>query len=274
METKEFNFKSILEGVRMSRAIIRCLFGDPMGEVYWSLKKNNGIKNPLGEDITIEVMSDYELEDFHYFVMGYDNAELMHRMGVKNLHLVSKEKNLVPHPAINPLYNKVYLIQQAMQQFDEILFVDFDSIPLKKPDEIMWKYLYEKCGRFNGSFIAPVVRRRFKQLLTKYQGGFRSEEDDLNFIINTCLVYCNDKKWIDNWLDHFDKYRKEVGEDITKHDEYILMYYLDKEVGVMSEEETIRNFNANIVHTQFQIELGNDIYFSHLAKSQRQYVLA
>ena len=242
-----------------------------MGQIYWSYEKKNG-KNPLGDDITSESRLPWELQDCHYLVMGDHNAELTETMGVKrkNIHLVSHEKNLVPHSSINPLYNKVYLMQKSMEMFDEILYIDFDSLSTKPPDEAMWDRLYRKAGRFNGSFMAPIVKRRFKQLLTKDQGGFRVESDDLCFIINTCLVYCNDKNWVDQWLAHFEKYRDDIGEDITKRDEYILMYYLDKEIGPMSIQETIDNFDTDIVLTHHKMlnMLEDQVYFRHLSPSK------
>lgn len=54
----------------MSTAIIRCLFGNPMGEIYWSLPKFNGQENPLGKDILLDNRRPWELNDAHYFVMS------------------------------------------------------------------------------------------------------------------------------------------------------------------------------------------------------------
>jgi hypothetical protein len=250
----------------MSTSIIRCLFGDPFCKLYWSTKRHNGKQNPLGKDILEDGRKPWELEEINYFVMGNKNAELMHKMGAKKIHIVSEKDNLVPNPLVNPLYNKVYLINEAMQKFDEILFLDFDIISLRNPDEKMWGILRKPSKRFDSILKAPVIQTRFASLEEKKNGGYRDKtKDDINLLLNTCLLYCNDKKWVQSWLDHFLLYQQNIKLDLTKHDEYILMYFIDKEKGVMNKKEIIENFDIEIVRTHKEIvrKSRRNLYFKH-----------
>lgn len=253
----------------MSTAIIRCLFGKPLGEIYWSYKRHNGKPNPLALDILEDSRRPWELEDIHYFVMGSENVKLLEDMGCKQIHLVSDEDDLTPNSEISPLYNKVFLINEAMKMFDEVLYLDFDIVSLKDPDDEMWKIIRREQGKFNGCFKSPVVRTKFSKLESIENGGYRDpEKDDLNFLINTCLVYCNDKAWVENWLSHFEIYHDSIGPDITKHDEYSLVYFLDKEKGVMNVPEVIDNFDTPIVRTHKEIvhKEREGLYFRHKKK--------
>ena len=252
----------------MTTAIIRCLFGEPFGQIYWSIARHKCDSNPLGNDLLNDNRKEWELNDIHYFVMGKDNTELLQKMGVKNIHVVSDEPYLTPKPEINPLYNKVYLMKEAMNLFDEILYLDFDTLSLKDPDDEMWEIIRKQQGRFNGSFKAPIVATKFDKLLSIKAGGYRDpQKDDFRFLINTCLVYCNDKNWIDKWLDSFVQYHDDVGPDITKHDEYMIIYFLDKEKGVMNISEMIETFDTPIVITHKKINLPKDnLYFKHKKK--------
>ena len=139
----------------MTKSIVRVLFGDPFGNIYWSYRRNHHKQNPLGSDL-IDKRSEYELNDIDYFVMGEKNKELLVNLGCKKIHYF--EEIVIPED-MTPFYNKVYLINEAMKMFDEILYLDFDIVTQKTPDDEMWEILRTPHGKLQGRFKAPPIKR-------------------------------------------------------------------------------------------------------------------
>lgn len=256
----------------MKKTIIRCLFGHPGEKCYWS---NRDVEQTvrLKKEVEDALIYDWAKQDVIHYVMGKDNESLLREYGAENVILVDDRLTVVPNEGVNPLYNKVYLINEAMKEHDEILFLDFDSSPVKgvEPDDEMWELLRSKQGKFQGSFQAPFVRRRRPFCLTNTGGGYRDPKKVfVRKTITTCMVYCNDRNWIQEWLDHFTIYQdvvKSFGHDVLdKHDEYIFMYYIDKEKGVMNEEEIVDAFEPEIAHVKQDYvdpKEKKKIYFRH-----------
>lgn len=256
----------------MSKAIIRCLFGFPGQECYWS-KRNVQQTVALKNEIKNSLKFDWARRDIVHYVLGKENANLLKQYGAKKIKIIDDNPNLVPNDGVNPLYNKVYLINEAMKDYDEILFLDFDTVPLKgvSPDNEMWEILRSKSGKYNGDWQAPFVRRTRPFCMIKGGGGYRDPKKDfIRKTLTTCMVYCKDRNWIQEWLDHFILYQevnKENGFKVLgKHDEYIFMYYLDKEKGVMNEEQIVDAFEPEIVNVgraYVDALKKKKIYFKH-----------
>ena len=99
--------------------------------------------------------NDWVKENISYYVLGEDNVSLLHGLGAKNIIQIDKNNSVIPEEKKNiytHFYNKTYLIQKAMNDNSEILFIDFDCSMIKQPDSRMWELLKSKEGRFNGSF--------------------------------------------------------------------------------------------------------------------------
>jgi hypothetical protein len=252
--------------------IIRCLFGYPSKKCYWS-KRDREQTIRLKSEIDASLKYEWARKDVIHYVMGKDNEKLLKDYGAEKVIMVDERETVVPNEGICPLYNKVYLVNEAMKQHDEILFLDFDSLPVrgKNPDQKMWKILRSKKGEFNGSFQAPLVNRKRPFCLQKSTGGFRDPKKIfVRKTITTCVFYCNERQFIQEWLDHFLLYQEVVSKYgysvLDKHDEYILMYYIDKEKGVMNEEEIVNNFEPEIVEVKNSYVRERDvdlIYFKH-----------
>ena len=255
----------------MSGKIIRCLFGSPGEKCYWSTRDVEQTVR-LKKEIVNSLSTDWAKEDVLHYAMGQSNYDLLKESGAQNVVLVDDKETLVPNEGVSPLYNKVYLINEAMKDHDEVLFLDFDALPVKsrKPDDNMWKLLRDKGGRFNGSFQAPFVKRSNPFCLSKGQGGYRDPSKVFTRkVITTCMLYCNDRTWIQEWLDHFLLYQEVMNKHgqkvLNKHDEYVFMYYIDKVKGVMNEEEIVDSFEPQIGHVRrcYVNPSEKDVYFSH-----------
>lgn len=257
----------------MSKAIIRCLFGQPGEECYWS-KRDIQQTVRLTNEVEESLKYDWAKNDVIHYVIGEKNVELLEKNGAKNIVLVDKRQSLVPNDDVNPLYNKVFMINEAMKQYDEILFLDFDTLPIDKslkPDEKMWNLLRAKNGRFGGIFQAPFVNRTRPFCLTIDSGGWRDPSKIfVRKTITTCMVYCRSKDWTKEWLDHFLEYQRAVhklgGRTLDKHDEYVFMYYLDKNKGVMNEAEIVDAFEPEIMtvaKAYVDSRTKKNLYFYH-----------
>lgn len=246
----------------MSNAIIRILFGNP--DAYPRMKA----------EVASALRHEWARKEVYHFVVGRKNLELLKSNGAERIELVSEDDTLA-NSVTSSFYNKTFLIGHAMNRFSEILFLDFDCIPMdgKRPDDNMWNILRSKKGKFNGSFQSPNIGYVCSFCLSKHQGGVRDPKiHSLRKCINTSFVYCTDKTWMDEWLENYDKFRNVLpSKDTSKkyHDEHVLMYYLDTKYGVMDANEMVENFEPLVMRLSRNIteakKIKNDaqLYFLH-----------
>ena len=257
--------------------IIRGLFGDLDTKCSWSNLYYSQLCH-LKKEVQKSLKYDWVKNDVYHFAIGQKNYDMLKKYGAKKVEMITPEYTLAPNSKMSPFYNKVYIMKYAMEKFDEILFIDFDTFPHgnKKPDKKMWKLLRNKKGRFNGEFQAPNAQHKRPFCLEKKQGGFRERRlHPVRRNLNTSTTYCNNKVWIDEWLEHYLEYQKLLGGKIhSKHDEYPLMYYLDKKYGVMDFKDDhslmIENFEPAIVKLTNigtpeaqKSKKRDDLYFLH-----------
>ena len=226
--------------------LIRVLYGDIKGD-----------KKTLRE-INLSLQSDWVKKNIAHYVMGKDNAKILKSMGALDIRLVNDKPDLRPKDRLNIVshfYNKTYLIEKAMKEYDEILFTDFDCSMIKQPDSRMWELLRSKEGRFNGSFQCPNVSYKRKVCISKSRGGKRDPKiHPMRKCLNTSVLYCNDKKWIDGFLlafheysDYMLKFRPSAKIPPNGGGEAILMYYIDKQYGVIELKDMFDCFEPYIM---------------------------
>lgn len=245
----------------MTTAIIRVLYG------------NTDVWPKIKYEVKAALSYEWAKKEVYHFAIGQANYDLLKSHGAERVELVlpngwtdTSINSIVIDDRTTHFYNKTYLIRYAMEKFNEILFIDFDAFPCrgKKPDNEMWRILRSKKGRFNGSFQAPNVGYVRSCCVVKRNGGVRIAKDDTRKMLNTSVVYCSDKTWIDDHLNAYETFRKVArgGNTSWYNDEHILMYCLDMKYGVMSVPEMVDNFEPDI------ILLSRGVKEARLAKKQ------
>jgi hypothetical protein len=154
-----------------------------------------------------------------------------------------------------------------MDDYPEILFLDFDCRACKVPNAAMWEALRCKKGRFAGvlqamnvGYVRPIcleiVRRRALHPVRR--------------CLSTAVVYCSDHRWLDRWLHAFTELLQLMGDRaFANTEETVLMYLLDKECGVLDSATMVQEFEIPIARARRsipeaqQLKDGDQVYFTH-----------
>ena len=235
-----------------SGKLIRVLYGSA-GSLD-KAGKSNKLLGEIKRSFTGEY-ADMFKNDVTYYVLGLDNFELLEKCGATDIQLIDSRPDIRPARPMVHFYNKSVLLSSAMEDYPEILFTDYDCIPYKRPDDRMWELLRNKGGRFMGSFQCPSVSYKNFVCLSKNAGGVRNPKiHTMRKCLNTCLIYCNDKTWVDAHLIAFDTYPlTKKGNFQFGGGEAVLIRYLDMTYGVMDIQEMTDAFEPDI------IELGRGV---------------
>jgi hypothetical protein len=225
----------------MSGKFIRTLYGD-IQTVYLKLKKE--VSESLKDN-------EWAQNEIIHYAMGDWNYDFLKKHGAKHVVLVDHRPCIQP-AGYTHFWNKTYMINYAMEVdgFEEIVFIDFDNTQKKPIDDRFWELLRAKKGRFNGSFQVPSVGYKKPICLEKRWGGFRIKgKHSLRKALNTSFVYCNDKSWMKEYLDEYERYYVIRGNTHNgANDEHILIYYLDRVFDVPHINDIITDFEPDVCY--------------------------
>jgi len=214
-----------------------------------------GNKNKVNKKWLCEVHDSFKNEwakdEITYYVLGSENEKWLKNLGAKDVRLVNSKDDMRPaNKSMSHFYNKSYLLEYSMRDYDEILFIDYDTVAIKRPDERMWSLLREKDGSWHGVFQCPNVSYKNMICLSKDQGGIRDPTiHTMRKCLNTCLLYCRDKTWVDGHLDAFNTCPSLRIGRVSNFGggEAVLIYYLDREYGIMDIQQMTSNFEPKII---------------------------
>jgi hypothetical protein len=146
----------------MSKSFIRCVWGDnsvyPEGNLFE--KNYKSLKN----EYDISLKNTY-LKDYVVYVLGENNYKELTNIGF-NCVLVNKEPTLFD-PIKRIWKHKIYLMQQAMKDFDKIIYLDWDTQPLKMITDSIWDTLSLK-----DDFQAPLFKYASVKMPHRSKKGF------------------------------------------------------------------------------------------------------
>ena len=261
------------------KAMIRTIFGD--------IEKNERLRMMFDTAMEREKRFSDDIKSSHpiyYFVLGEKNADFLHRNGIKDIILVDKESDVRPNKLLPIFYNKTYLAGRAFDIFGgkvEFTLIDMDTTINKWPNDRMWELFSLK--ETVAGFQSPV-RINYRHL-ARVPLLSNDGRDDIvyNFLICSCVIYCNDKKMWDEYLatyqilyDRLIKkpyiFRRSRSLIDYYHDEHVLTYWFDSKYGAidigdivdMVEPHSIFVFNKNHRHEKtIALKDGRDNYFRH-----------
>jgi len=172
----------------IKRAFIRGLWG------YLS-KEDRQIerKYRVDENIKKIISMDARLQHpFRTYVWGEDNYKQLHDVGLTDLVLVTKEPyqwDLIKYQ----YRHKLELLKLAMQDYDEIVHMDWDCLPQKPIDDQYWDLFYKKeaiqCNLF-----------QYRNMNCPWR------KEDSRKAINGGYMYLRDKGIPDDLIKWWDKY--------------------------------------------------------------------
>jgi len=172
----------------MKRAFIRGIWGDIT---------TSGIRDgKINKDINVIKENPYA-EKCVVYVFGTDNKEYLEEQGF--------ECGLVnPNPVMWDMKKQLYrhkldILQAAMKDFDEIVFLDWDCIPTKPLITNFWDILGQKAP-----FQANLFQYRTKKCLWR--------NIDWRKVCNGGFLYLREKKIADEFIQKYEELSKWVEE--------------------------------------------------------------
>lgn len=132
----------------MSESFVRCVWGDSHGFIGSKLFDRN--YKSLKAEYSISKRNKY-LPDFVVYVLGEDNYKSLKEFGFRCV-LVDKNPNIFD-PVKRIWKHKIYLLQYALRDFDKIVYLDWDTQPLKPLPSTFWEDLSKK-----DAFQAPLFK--------------------------------------------------------------------------------------------------------------------
>ena len=164
----------------MRRGFIRGIWGDIT---------KNGIRNgKMGNDIEAIKNNKFN-EQFVTYVFGQDNATILKDNGFE-VSLIDKEP--VRYDMVKQLYrHKLDILESAMGDFDEIVFLDWDCVPTTKLPYDFWEELGKKAP-----FQANLFQYRTKKCLWR--------DRDWRKVCNGGFLYIRDKEIATQFIKNYD----------------------------------------------------------------------
>ena len=139
-----------LNGGQVKRAIIRGFWGEYSREDRILARKkrvNSNVK---------ELMSNKYTTPFITYCYGLENMEMLINSGVQkdSIRLLCDEPTMFD-ALTEQYYHKIHMIQLAHTEFDIVLQCDWDVLPLRKWDDVIWDMLGKK-----ESFVSNLYQYR------------------------------------------------------------------------------------------------------------------
>ena len=173
--------------------MIRVLFGTKGEKYTWS-----GRRGHINKEILY--IKDHELtSDFRVYVFGVDNYSQLIDLGLDCVLLDKKPLVLPPRKA---LLHKVLALEAAFDDFDDVVLLDWDCIPIVKLPNNFWDILRSK-----DVIQAPLCKAR---------GGvhlWRQHRYANKLTMGGCFVYMRDKSVASTVLDWaLNNYPYDIGQ--------------------------------------------------------------
>jgi len=179
----------------MKRAFVRGIWGD--------ITKNGIRGGKIGKDIDL-IRENKLSKPFITYVFGIENKKYLESLDFECI-LISPEPSV--WDMIDQLYrHKLDIFSAAMEDYDEIVFLDWDCVPTAPLPDDFWDVMSLKS-----SFQANLFQYRTKKCLWR--------TTDVRKVTNGGFVYMRDKtipnKIIKNY-DEFYEWVKNTGEERAK----------------------------------------------------------
>jgi hypothetical protein len=180
-------FGKELSGVIMNkpkRAFVRGVWGNCFNE--------EGIRNGKLHKDVMAIKENPFTEPFVTYVFGKENQEYLTSLGFE-ARLIN-ERSVIWDMETELYRHKLDIFKAAMDDFDEIVFLDWDCVPTKAIPDDFWDVMNKKAP-----FQANLFQYRTKKCLWR--------DIDYRKVTNGGFIYLRDKHiaqaFIDNWTEFY-----------------------------------------------------------------------
>ena len=159
---------------------------------------------------------------FSVYVLGTDNQRRLQKMGISSI-VVDKRPMLFDR---NNLYrNRMALWAAAMQDFDRVVFLDWDCFPTCRIPANFWELLESKS-----EIQSPLTAYKYPRC------SWRGASSDARLLPNGGWVYVRNRSIPKGILDHWNRFEGEaLGEKVIAH-------WMDKQYGWRGREDYYQRF--------------------------------
>jgi len=234
----------------MSKAFIRALFGE-YGKDYPQHRGN------LDIEINAIVKNKYT-EHFVTYVMGVSNYEALQDKGLDCVLIDDR-----PMVLKESFVNKIVCLKAAMEDYDEIVFLDWDCVPVKKLPDNFWNIMVSK-----ESIQCPLYR------CTRRVNTWRTGRIQPKILSGGFFVYVRDKNIPSTLLEWYDEPVNLPNKwtDETYYSKYIdnMMGGCDDGKGKFKYDEYMERFDPMVCNSRRSSfkNIMTDYCFYHPKKSK------
>ena len=193
----------------MTKALVRTLYGDVNNLLHDRLRT----RSRVNKDIQNISISQNNCEPFFTYVFGESNFYYLKDVGIKNIQLASKESYFFKKAG--NYINKILGMKAGLSDFDEIVFLDWDTVQTKPLPSNFWESFKDKeCVQ------APIYKCKRTVISWRTIGRFKNK-----YVSSGSFVYMRDKKIPDKLIEMINK-----DEKILSHrwsDETFISKYTD-----------------------------------------------
>ena len=221
---------------------VRVLYGDGTG---WPLPKDqsNGerlrakLVKTLADDIADSFQNDpgnFFCDKVQYVTMGDWATVKLKSYGIKHLTKVSNESSCRPR-RFNHFWNKLYLLQKAVELFGDIIYTDFDCVPTADFEDKFEEALETMDGK---KVQLPLIEYqsnssyKWRPFLSQSKGkGW----DAFNSRIGLCgcFILIRDPQFVNKIMEDWGSFR-----GIRYSDEQSITHYMEKHHRIKTVRES------------------------------------
>ena len=240
----------------MKRAFIRTLWGTPKSDYDNGWIDPSGRRKKMDKDIDFILKSPYT-SPFTTYVFGEENYNYLRSLNIDNCVLLDNR------PFIYDLQkefwrHKLDILKYAMEEdkYDEIVYIDWDCLPIKMTDENFWILLSKKSE-------IQANLQQYRRNKCKWRGKI-----DAKKVSNGGFIYIRDSK-IPNAL---IKAWQELPPAEKFWDEIAISKLMDKMMGGWQGiEQYFGKFEPDVCNLKkksvFENKLIENTYFIHYIQS-------
>ena len=203
------------------RSFVRAFWGEIGGNPItnlWFERVKKDIKSIISNNVN---------DPFITYVMGTENFNMLSDMGVK-CTMISKDKFIWNN--VKRFYmNKIECIKMALEDFDEIVYLDWDCVQLKPLPQDFWQEFSKKKE------IQCPIYKCPRQVVS-----WRTGRINRKILAGGCFVYIRNKNIINRILE-IEK-NEEIGAKWT--DETYWTKYIDENIGGVFDYATEKGLKA------------------------------
>lgn len=180
----------------IKRGFVRSLWGVHEHEGRRFYKRRTKQDN----DIRLMMMNPY-VPKFKVYVFGEDNYNMTQELGFDAVLL--DKRPIIWDMDTQQFRHKLEVFDKAMEDFDEIVFLDWDCLPIKPIPEDFWEKMYQK-----EAFQSNLIQYRRKKAMWRGQ-------EDTRKLSCAAFVYIREKKFTEGFIKTWEEMGKPWSEELV-----------------------------------------------------------